>query len=57
MPVPLPLKIPEFALYGEAARGRDAEAVHIELIETRSRKYDWHIDTHTHAGLFQVLFY
>ena len=51
-----PLKIPEFALYGEATRGRDAEAVHIELIETRSRKYDWHIDTHTHAGLFQVLF-
>jgi AraC family transcriptional activator of pobA len=48
--------VPEFALYGEAARGKDAEAVHIELIETRSRKYDWHIGTHTHAGLFQVLF-
>ncbi|KQQ96951.1 helix-turn-helix domain-containing protein [Massilia sp. Leaf139] len=48
--------IPEFALYGEATRGKDAEGVHIELIETRSRKYDWHIDTHTHAGLFQVLF-
>lgn len=48
--------IPEFALYGEATRGRDLEAVHIELIETRSRQYDWHIDTHTHAGLFQVLF-
>ena len=51
-----PFSIPEFALYGEATRGRDLEAVHIELIETRSRQYDWHIDTHTHAGLFQVLF-
>jgi AraC family transcriptional activator of pobA len=30
--------------------------VHIELIETRSRRYDWHIGIHTHAGLFQVLF-
>jgi len=50
------LQVPEFVLYGEATRGLDAEAVHIELIETRSRKYDWHIDTHTHAGLFQVLF-
>ena len=50
------LKVPEFALYGEATRGKDAEGVHIELIETRSRKYDWHIGTHTHAGLFQVLF-
>jgi AraC family transcriptional activator of pobA len=52
----LPSKVPEFALYGEATRGKDAEGVHIELIETRSRKYDWHIGTHTHAGLFQVLF-
>jgi len=48
--------IPQFALYGELTRGTDAEGVHIELIETRSRRYDWHIDTHTHAGLFQVLF-
>jgi AraC family transcriptional activator of pobA len=48
--------IPQFALYGELTRGTDAEGVHIELIETRSRRYDWHIGTHTHAGLFQVLF-
>lgn len=52
----LPARIPQFALYGELTRGTDAEGVHVELIETRSRKYDWHIDTHTHAGLFQVLF-
>jgi AraC family transcriptional activator of pobA len=48
--------IPQFALYGELTRGTDAEGVHIELIETRSRGYDWHIGLHTHAGLFQVLF-
>lgn len=48
--------VPQFALYGEAARGADAESVHIELIETRSRQYDWHIAPHTHRGLFQVLF-
>lgn len=52
----LPAKIPEFALYGEMTRGTDAEGVHIELIETRSRQHDWHIGTHRHAGLFQVLF-
>ena len=55
-PFPATAQIPQFALYGELTRGTDAEGVHIELIETRSRKYDWHIDTHTHAGLFQVLF-
>lgn len=49
-------EIPIFALYGESTRGAEAEGVHIELIETRSRQYDWHIGTHTHAGLFQVLF-
>jgi AraC family transcriptional activator of pobA len=48
--------IPQFALYGELTRGTDAEGVHIELIETRSRRHDWHIGIHTHAGLFQVLF-
>lgn len=56
LPSALPARIPQFALYGELTRGTDAEGVHVELIETRSRKYDWHIDTHTHAGLFQVLF-
>lgn len=48
--------VPEFALYGEPTLGLDAECVHIELIETRSRPVDWHIGTHTHSGLFQVLF-
>ena len=49
-------EIPRFALYGEQTREKDAEFVHIELIETRSRGYDWHIGRHTHPGLFQVLF-
>lgn len=47
--------VPQFSLYGESGPlGR--EFVHIELIETRSSLYDWHIGTHTHRGLFQVLF-
>lgn len=49
-------EIPRFALYGEQTRAKDAEFVHVELIETRSRVYDWHIDSHTHPGMFQVLF-
>ncbi|MTV36567.1 helix-turn-helix domain-containing protein [Duganella radicis] len=49
-------EIPQFALYGEQNRNANAEFVHIELIETRSRLYDWHIGSHTHPGLFQVLF-
>lgn len=45
--------VPRFALYGEQTL---AEPVHVELIETRSSRHDWHIDRHTHPGLFQVLF-
>ncbi|MES2260040.1 MAG: helix-turn-helix domain-containing protein [Pseudomonadota bacterium] len=59
MPAPLTSAvhdIPQFALYGEQTQGENAESVHIELIETRSRQHDWHIGSHTHRGLFQVLF-
>lgn len=45
--------VPRFALYGEQT---PVEAVHVELIATRSRLHDWHIERHTHPGLFQVLF-
>lgn len=45
--------VPRFALYGEQTL---AELVHVELIETRSSRHDWHIERHTHPGLFQVLF-
>jgi AraC family transcriptional activator of pobA len=48
--------IPQFALYGESTPGAAAELLHVELIETRSRQYDWHIADHTHKGLFQLLF-
>lgn len=55
-PFPAATDIPTFALYGEQQRAENAELVHIELIETRSRVHQWHIAPHTHAGLFQVLF-
>jgi AraC family transcriptional activator of pobA len=48
--------VPQFALYGESASAAGNEQVHIELIETRSRLYDWEIANHTHSGLFQILF-
>jgi AraC family transcriptional activator of pobA len=51
-----PQEVPQFALYGEAAKAENTEFVHVELIETRSRLHDWHISNHTHRGLFQVLF-
>lgn len=48
--------VPQFALYGENPPDGATEVVHIELIETRSQLYDWHIANHTHRGLFQLLF-
>lgn len=47
--------VPLFALYGEEARLTDAEFIHIEDIESRSRLYDWGIGSHTHRGLFQLV--
>lgn len=48
-------------LYGEAEvetseRRPDAEYVYSELLETRSRNFDWVIQPHIHARLFQVFF-
>lgn len=54
MITPAYVEIPKFALYGE--QSQQNESVHIEYIETRSRAHDWHIGTHTHAALFQILF-
>jgi AraC family transcriptional activator of pobA len=53
---PDPAAVPQFALYGEQTPLPNAECVHVELIETRSRRHDWHIERHTHQGLYQVLF-
>jgi AraC family transcriptional regulator, transcriptional activator of pobA len=50
------LKIPSFALYGE--RGMAAgtvEPVHVEDIQSRSRKYLWQIGTHRHTELCQCV--
>lgn len=46
--------LPAFALYGESGAPA-AELLHIESIDSRSRRYDWEIDAHVHQGLHQVL--
>lgn len=48
-----PARLPAFALYGET--GRAAPTLHVESIESRSRLYDWEIDSHVHHGLHQVV--
>jgi AraC family transcriptional activator of pobA len=52
--------VPVFSLYGEqdGTLGSESqlEYVHIEKIATRSQRYGWEIDSHTHRGLFQLLF-
>lgn len=47
-------RIPSFSLYGEAAR--QSEALHIEDIQSRSRKYLWKIGSHRHSGMAQCVF-
>lgn len=47
--------IPLFALYGEEAQAADAEFVHVEDIQSRSRLYNWEIRSHAHRGLFQTV--
>ncbi|HYD68909.1 helix-turn-helix domain-containing protein [Azospirillum sp.] len=47
--------VPLFALYGEEAHAADAEFVHIEDIQSRSRLYNWEIRSHAHRGLFQTV--
>jgi AraC family transcriptional regulator, transcriptional activator of pobA len=54
-------KIPSFSLYGEipAAQGsadsRHNGPLHIEDIQSRSRKYLWRIGTHRHTQLYQCV--
>ena len=43
-------------LYGEANVQPDGEYLFSELIETRSRAFDWVIQPHIHARLFQLFF-
>jgi AraC family transcriptional regulator, transcriptional activator of pobA len=49
--------VPSFSLYGEApAAAARTDAVHIEDIQSRSRKYLWKIGTHRHTLLSQCVF-
>lgn len=47
--------VPSFSLYGEHAPAAHREFVHIEDIQSRSRKYLWQIGTHRHAKLSQCV--
>lgn len=50
-------QIPNFSLYGErSAAVPGADPLHIEDIQSRSRKYLWKIATHRHAGLCQCVY-
>jgi AraC family transcriptional regulator, transcriptional activator of pobA len=47
--------IPSFSLYGETPAAAQTEGVHIETIQSRSRKYLWRIATHRHTLLSQCV--
>lgn len=49
-------RVPSFSLYGEQADSRtNIDALHIEDIQSRSRKYLWRIGTHRHTLLSQCV--
>ena len=49
-------KVPSFSLYGEhLAAAAQTDALHIESIQSRSRKYLWKIETHRHILLSQLI--
>jgi AraC family transcriptional regulator, transcriptional activator of pobA len=47
--------VPVHSLYGEPT-ARVVDFLHIERIRSRSERFDWSIDVHTHPGLCQVVF-
>jgi len=47
--------VSRFALYGETPGADDPEFVHIEDIQVRSSRYQWHIAAHTHRRMFQIV--
>ena len=47
--------IPAYFLYGEPPRPPDERLVHVDLIATRSRQYNWTIAPHRHNDLHQIL--
>jgi AraC family transcriptional activator of pobA len=49
-------RVPSFSLYGEqSAASEQTDSLHIESIQSRSRKYLWKIETHRHTRLSQLL--
>lgn len=46
-----------YGLYGEARDFALPNFIHCETIEYRSKKYNWRIDMHRHAHLFQVFLF
>ena len=48
--------VPIYKLYGESDPWPMADMVHCESIAARSRLHNWHIATHQHNGLFQILY-
>ena len=48
--------IPSFSLYGEHEPAAPTGLVHIEDIQSRSRKYLWSISAHRHSILCQCIF-
>jgi AraC family transcriptional activator of pobA len=49
-------RVPSFSLYGETqAAAAQTDVVHLEDIQSRSRKYLWKIDTHRHTLLSQCI--
>jgi AraC family transcriptional activator of pobA len=49
-------KVPSFSLYGEQALPvAETDSLHIEDIQSRSRKYLWRIGTHRHTVLCQCV--
>lgn len=48
-------RIPDYALYGEAAHDGEARRVHVETIQVRSARHHWKIDAHLHRKLHQLV--
>lgn len=50
------LDVPTYDLYGEPGARQDADFLHCETIEDRSRLHDYRIAAHRHDQLLQLLF-
>lgn len=47
--------VSRYVLYGESGAAVGADFIHVERIADRSSLYEWTIEPHMHAGIFQVL--